>query len=64
MRTGVTELAGPSVVTPLTSLSLGLLTYKIRGSLSFLPCKESARAETMEVGEYCEGHCFSVQAQN
>lgn len=52
------------MVAPLTSLSLSLLTYKIGGSLPFLPCEESARTKTVETGESYEGHCFSVQAQS
>lgn len=52
---GVIESAGPSLITPFTSLSLSLLTYKIRGSLPCLPCKESAKAKTVEMGQYCEG---------
>lgn len=52
---GVIQSAGPSLITPFTSLSLSLLTYKIRGSLPCLPCKEPAKAKTVEMGQYCEG---------
>ena len=49
-----------SGVTLFTSLSLHLLTYKMKGSLPGLPCKQSTRTEAVAMEGHREVVFFSL----